>query len=133
MKQVLCALLMLGLSSTALASKSYYVCSLVSSDRTVTADPEILVQFQAGLIIYKGGEATGACVAEVKYMGNDDHYGSRVAFGGELDHANTNCKTFNTVDWYSADGQGYETINPRGTIELGSVFNRTTWAKYSCK
>ncbi|MEK2690332.1 hypothetical protein [Bdellovibrio sp. GT3] len=131
MKKLFCALLMMGLSSTALAAKPYYVCSLVMADRTVQADAEILIQFKDGMIAYQG-ETTGTCIGEVKYQGTDGHYGTRITYDGMSKHgkANLKCMTFSTAHWF-ATSEGSASI--LDMVELGSIYDRTTWAKYSCK
>jgi hypothetical protein len=132
MKQVFCALLMLGLGSTAFAAKPYYVCSLQSAGTSVQADAEILIQFKGGQIAIKGAEATGTCIGEVKYMGNDDHYGSTFSFGGQYGKANANCNKFDNIQWYSTN-EGFASLHPNSTVELDNVFMGGIWARYTCK
>ncbi|UXR66094.1 hypothetical protein EZJ49_07505 [Bdellovibrio bacteriovorus] len=132
MKKVFCALLMLGLSSTALAAKPYYVCSLNHAGPYVQADAEILIQFKGNQIAIKGSEATGTCIGEVKYMGSDGHYGSRFSFGGDYGKANANCNKFDDVQWYSTN-EGFASLHPNTTVDLDNIFVGGVWARYTCK
>ncbi|MEK2688431.1 hypothetical protein [Bdellovibrio sp. GT3] len=128
MKQVFCALLMLGLSSTAFAAKPYYICNLKNVGDAVQADAEILVQFNGNQIAIKGAGATGTCIGAVKWMGSDGHYGADFTYS----KANQGCQAYNNVQWFSTN-QGFADIHPNSTVALDQTYAPGVWARYTCK
>ncbi|WP_413576502.1 hypothetical protein ACLVWU_00490 [Bdellovibrio sp. HCB290] len=130
MKQVFCALLLLGLGSTAFANNTRYVCNLERAGKYTQADAEILLQFKDGKVAIKGTN-TGTCVGDVKYLGSDSHYGSRFNLEGAYREINANCTKFDDIQWYST-GEGSVFIHPNSTVALDYVLGGGIWARYTC-
>ncbi|WP_413580610.1 hypothetical protein [Bdellovibrio sp. HCB288] len=129
MKKAFCALMILGLASTSFAAKPYYTCSLQYAGNSVKADTEVLIQIENGRVAVKGAGATGTCIGEVKFMGSEGHYAAKFEHDGRI---NTNCTTFDNMQWLST-GEGYASIIPNSTVELDSYMIGGIWARYTCK